>query len=115
MFASVDGFRKGWIIAKGERWPSDTPIQFLAVPTFSRVLAEIADCSAVVVDMPIGMPHGSDMRICDQMTRDAFPELARSIFRTPPRLSLNAKTPSEFRNLVKEQTSKNADFAAWSI
>ena len=110
--ASIDGYSGGWIIAKADGWPVPKPVQLISADDFSDAESKTRDCSIVVVDMPIGIPDHA-MRRCDRDARGAFPGLRRSIFRTPPRGTMVARDPLEFRELhLVLANGEKADFMA---
>ena len=60
MIAGVDGCKAGWIIALAAGWPCVEPPYLLLCRDFQALLAVTAECRAVMVDMPIGLPAGPE-------------------------------------------------------
>jgi len=99
MIAAIDDCKDGWLIAMAERWSLNAGVQIVYSPEFADCLSRLVNCDAVVVDMPIGLPSGSESRKCDDEARQKFPALASSIFCTPPRSTLKAESAEEFQSL----------------
>lgn len=115
MIASVDGCKDGWLIALADRWPCEAPIRFLHAVDFADCILKTAQCKAVMVDMPIGLPSGSEERQCDVLARIMLSGASSSVFRTPPRSTLGAQSPEEFQELHKKVVCKGAGLPVWGI
>jgi predicted RNase H-like nuclease len=117
MIASADGCRGGWLVVKSNSWPcEDTP--YLAICADFRALVEFTrDCERVVVDIPIGLPAGTQIRSCDVKAKDLLSKdgASSAVFHAPPRETLPAKTPEEFQKLHKEARKKGAGLPVWGI
>jgi predicted RNase H-like nuclease len=75
-----------------------------------------ADCRAVVVDMPIGLPSGCEPRLCDVAAREALGREGHNrVFMTPPRATLNQITPEEFQESHRRLTGRGAGLPVWGI
>ncbi|MBX5495212.1 MAG: DUF429 domain-containing protein [Bryobacteraceae bacterium] len=72
MIESVDGCGRGWIIAKSDWWPSKESAVFRVVTTFGDVCNETETCAVTVVDIPIGLPSGNDLRLCGSLAHEAL-------------------------------------------
>src|ERR1700674_1274062 len=84
MLAGVDGCRNGWIVALGQSWPCCEPVGIEFYPDFKAVLEATQTCEVVAVDMPIGLPDGSELRECDLGAQKALGRKRSSVFLTPP-------------------------------
>ena len=115
MLAGVDGCRNGWIIAFGRSWPSHEPLSIEFCPEFKAVLEITQTCDVVAVDMPIGVPDESEIRECDLCAQKALGRQRNSVFLTPPRSCLEAKTPSEFQTMHQTARGKGAGLPVWGI
>src|ERR1700733_13785869 len=116
MLAGVDGCKKkGWIVALAQSWPFHEPVRIEFRPDFNGVLEATLGCEVVAVDMPIGLPDGSDIRDCDLSARKALGRQWSSVFLTPPRSCLEANGPDEFQSMHKELMGKGAGFPVWRI
>lgn len=124
MIAGVDGCRGGWIVAiRNDRNTSPPAIAF--VPTFTEVLRRTASCAAVCIDMPIGIPDSSPVRICDAQARNLLSAMAPAeirgtasrVFNVPPRAVLYADTHdyAAFNALHKNITGKGVSRQAYAI
>src|SRR5437764_9536111 len=115
MIAAIDGCKDGGLIAMTERWPCDAPVELFHSSDFAGCIKKTVNCTAVVVDMPIGLPSGSDSRACDDQAKREFPALSSSIFRTPPRSTLEAENPGAFQERHRTLVGKGAGLPVWSI
>jgi len=117
MLASADGCRGGWLVAKCNSWPCEyTP--YLAICADFRSLVEFTrDCERVVVDIPIGLPAGTQVRYCDVKARGLLAKDGASsvVFDAPPRETLPARSTEEFQRLHKESRKKGAGWPVWGI
>jgi predicted RNase H-like nuclease len=115
MLAGVDGCKNGWIVAFGQSWPCHEPIRIEFCPDFETVLDTTESCEAVAVDMPIGLPDGSELRGCDLSARQALGRKQSSVFLTPPRSCIDADTVQEFQSMHKAIMGKGAGLPVWGI
>jgi predicted RNase H-like nuclease len=74
-----------------------------------------AECSATMVDMPIGLPASSSPRLCDELARRKLGATSNRLFFAPPRSTLRAATAEEFQQLHREATGKGAGLPVWSL
>ena len=52
----MDGCRGGWVVAISDGWPPSSLLTVEVCGTFLEVLDVTADCEAVAIDIPIGLP-----------------------------------------------------------
>lgn len=124
MIAGVDGTRDGWIVAMAESWPCTAAPSIHLAPTFADVVSLTATCSAVGVDMPFGLPSGSDVRACDMLAReklaaraDKDTKAATRLFLAPPREAIynHGGNPKEFQRLHRHYRGVGAGLPVWGI
>jgi predicted RNase H-like nuclease len=118
MFAGVDACKGGWIVAKSASWPCKE-VPWLAVcPDFRAVLALTQDCRRVAVDIPIGIPSGKQLRLCDQEAKKFLSTNDHNhaaVFFTPPRECLTAKDAKAFQLLHARARKTGAGYPVWGI
>ncbi|HVF03460.1 MAG TPA: DUF429 domain-containing protein [Frankiaceae bacterium] len=84
----MDGCPGGWVAAV---W-SARGVEWRALPLpFGELLAGLAGCATIAVDVPIGLPR-SGYRACDVEARRVLKGAASSVFLVPPRAVLAAPT-----------------------
>src|SRR6202521_778926 len=115
MLAGVDGCNKGWVVAFGQSWPCHEPVRIEFCPDFKAVLEDTQACEVVAVDMPIGLPDGSELRDCDLGAQKALASKRSSVFLTPPRSCIEAPGPVEFQSMHREIRGKGAGLPVWGI
>jgi predicted RNase H-like nuclease len=110
LVAGVDGFRKGWVAVALD--PSGD-VQVSTHPSFSEVLSSQA--RVIAVDIPID-PAGLGVRQADAGAR-AFVggSRASSVFPTPPREALEARTFAEANEIARTITGKGISQQAFSL
>lgn len=102
MIASVDGCRKGWLVAKSPLGRLPWSVDILVLRTFREVVDQTEECKVVVVDMPIGLP-GCGHRECDRLAREELGNKRQSsVFYAPPRRTLSEADWDVFKQLHKE-------------
>ena len=86
VFVGVDGCPGGWFSVGLD---ADGGLAGYGVhETFTDLLTHHADACLVLVDIPIGLPHGPGGRDCDKAAIDKLKPLRHSsVFRTPTRLA----------------------------
>jgi predicted RNase H-like nuclease len=85
--AGVDGCRTGWVVARGRLGPRLVVDSVEAVPTFEAVVAVTEDCSAVAVDIPIGLETACS-RTADGLARRLLGRRGSSVFPAPVRTAV---------------------------
>ena len=110
LVAGVDGYRKGWIAVALD--PSGD-VQVSTHASFSEVLSSQA--RVIAVDIPID-PPGLGGRRADAGAR-AFVggSRASSVFPTPPRAALEARTFAEANELARTITGKGISQQAFAL
>ena len=110
LVAGVDGYRKGWVAVSLD--PSGD-VQVSTHPTFTEVVSLKAN--VIAVDIPID-PPGLGARAADAGAR-AFvgPGRASSVFPTPPRASLEARTFAEANEIARTVSGKGISQQAFAL
>ncbi len=110
LVAGVDGYRKGWIAVALD--PSGD-VQVSTHPSFSEVLSSQAQ--VIAVDIPID-PPGLGVRAADAGAR-AFVggSRASSVFPTPPRAALEARSFAEANEIARTITGKGISQQAFAL
>jgi predicted RNase H-like nuclease len=110
LVAGVDGFRKGWVAVALD--PSGD-VQVSTHASFSEVLSSQA--RVIAVDIPID-PPGLGVRQADAGAR-AFVggSRASSVFPTPPREALEARTFAEANEIARTITGKGISQQAFAL
>ncbi len=85
MVAGVDGFRGRWVIALVD----GRTLSFTVADGAAAVLAATAHCTAVAVDVPMGLADDG-VRPCEPLARKRLAGASSSVFPTPARAVLEA-------------------------
>ena len=110
LVAGVDGYRKGWVAVELD--PSGD-VQVSTHPTFSEVLSSQA--RVIAVDIPID-PPGLGSRATDAGARALVGgSRASSVFPTPPRAALEARTFAEANEIARTVTGKGISQQAFGL
>ena len=109
LVAGVDGYRSGWVAVSLD--PSGD-VQVSTHPTFSEVLSLSA--RVIAVDIPID-PAGRGARPTDAAARAFVGGRASSVFPTPPRASLEARTFAEACEVARTITGKGISQQAFAL
>ncbi|WP_462327276.1 DUF429 domain-containing protein [Desulfobaculum sp.] len=124
MIAGVDGTRDGWVVAIADGWPCPSAPRMHLAATFAEVVTLTADCDAVAVDMPLGLPSRGDVRQCDELARKELaarsgPDVKASsrVFLAPPREAVygHGGSPKVFQTLHREHRGVGAGLPVWGI
>jgi predicted RNase H-like nuclease len=87
----VDGYPKGWVAVALVDGRFDAAATFA---TFEDVLAAYPDAAGIGVDIPIGLPERGG-RAADRCARELVGARRGSVFATPPRAALAARSHAE--------------------
>jgi predicted RNase H-like nuclease len=115
MLAGVDGCKNGWIVASAPSWPCHEAVKIEFHEEFKALLDATQDCAVVAVDMPIGLPNGSEPRQCDLEAQKALGHQRNSLFLTPPRSCVEAKSVRDFQAMHKAIRGIGAGLPVWGI
>lgn len=109
LVAGVDGYRNGWVAVSLD--PSGD-VQVSTHPTFSEVLS--LNAHVLAVDIPID-PTGRGARPTDAAARAFVRGRAGSVFSTPPRSALQARTFAEACEIARTITGKGISQQAFAL
>ena len=84
----MDGVPGGWVVAR----VAAGRVAWSVERSARAVLRVTADCAAVGVDIPLGLPAGAAPRACDLVCRQRLDRARSSVFLAPPRAVLAAPT-----------------------
>jgi predicted RNase H-like nuclease len=99
----VDACKGGWVAVVTE---DGRFARSLLAPSLRALLSEIAEASAVGVDMPIGLPL-TGHRTADIEARKFVGPRRSSVFPTPPREALLAPSYADARRLVPSLSAQS--------
>ena len=109
LVAGVDGYRKGWVAVSLD--PSGD-VQVSTHPSFAEVLS--LQARVLAVDIPID-PPGLGARAADAGARAFVGGRGSSVFPTPPRAALEARTFSEANEIARTITGKGISQQAFAL
>ena len=98
--AGVDGCPKGWIAIVLE---DGHFARAQLARTFTDLLPHLAEAQVIAVDIPIGLPDGSERRAADVEARKLLGPRGSSVFATPPRVVLEAPSYAKANALSKKR------------
>lgn len=110
MIAGVDGMPGGWLVAL----VSGTNVQWAFAASAAEVVAVTASCSAVAVDIPMGLPE-TGWRACELAAREFLGPARSSVFLAPPRPVLAARTYPEACEIARRTHGKAVSKQLWHI
>ncbi|GDY32360.1 DUF429 domain-containing protein [Gandjariella thermophila] len=109
--AGVDGMRGGWVVAVVH---AADRVVWHAVPDAATALARTADCAAVGVDVPIGLPeHGR--RDCDVAAARRLGAARSSVFPAPVRAVLAVADHAEASELARAVDGRAISRQTWNL
>ncbi len=108
----IDGCASGWyavVLRPGVEPEGHLLARIGDLPLF------VPDAGAVAIDIPIGLPTGSESRQADTTARKALGERRSSVFRTPIREALEASTYAVGNAISKARTGKGMSSQAFAL
>ena len=110
--AGIDGCPKGWIaiVLNEGRFAR---AEFAS--TFAELLSHLAGAQVIAVDIPIGLPVGSEPRAADVEARKLLGRRGSSVFATPPRVVLEAPTYAEANALSRERFGRGISAQSYAL
>jgi predicted RNase H-like nuclease len=107
----VDGYPRGWVavVLLDGSFSAATVHR-----TFADVLAAHGEAAAVGVDIPIGLPEGG-VRAADRLARALVGPRRGSVFWTPPRAALAARSHFEAVALCREVDAPGVSAHAYAL
>ena len=110
--AGIDGCPKGWIAIVLEE------LRFARAEfasTFAELLIHLADAQVIAVDIPIGLPDGSEPRAADIEARKRLVRRRSSVFPTPPRVVLEASTYFKANRISKQHFDRGISQQSYAL
>ena len=112
--AGVDGCKGGWLLVRADATGQLRIEDVSVISTFRELIAATAECAAIAVDIPIGLPaHGP--RAADVEARKAIGPRRSSVFPAPMRAALAASTYDEACALSLAACGKKLSKQAFAI
>jgi predicted RNase H-like nuclease len=111
-------------VAGADVWKGKWVVVVLDVGHFSRAfvassisdaVSQLADCVAIGVDMPIGLPTGGESRPADSEARIFVGPRRSSVFSTPPAELMNCRSVAEANTLTKSNGWPGISAQAFSL
>lgn len=109
----VDGCKAGWFVVVLQ--PSGE-ICWTIVKKLEELVEEADDSDRIFIDIPIGLPDGTEERLCDKEARRKLGRpRSSSVFRTPVRAVLSAKCYEEAKRISRDETGKMVGTQTFAI
>ena len=110
VIAGVDGAGERWLVALVR----DGIVSWEIAPDAAAVLDYTRDCTAVGIDVPIGLPEFGP-RACDLEARRWLGRAAFSVFLTPVRAVLHSATHGEAGEALRARGEAGMTIFTWRI
>ena len=110
MIAGVDGMPGGWLVALVD----GTEVQWAFAPSAAEVVSLTDSCTAVAVDIPMGLPE-TGWRACELEAREFLGPARSSVFLAPPRPVLAAQTYPQACEIARGTHGKAVSKQLWHI
>lgn len=107
MIAGVDGCRDGWVVASDDEAGVRVVVETSLAPVLQRF-------QVIGVDMPIGLPATWD-RAADRLARQFLSPRSSTVFPTPPRQLLDARSYAEANARSKEFFGKGLTKQSYNL
>ena len=109
-YVGVDWASSGWlaVATDGEDWTATMH------PSMHSVWFTHRDATAILVDIPIGLP-GAERRACDRAAKEFLGDRASSVFWTPCRAAVEAKTYQQAKQANQECRGDSLSSQAWGL
>jgi len=101
----------GWVVAV----VSAGHVRWSVQPDATAVLAATRDCTAVGVDIPLGLPAGPARRACDTRAAHRLGRARSSVFPAPPREVLAAPTYAQACAVARTLTGRGISLQTFHI
>ena len=111
LVAGVDGVRSAWIVALVD---ADGHVDWVVRGSAAEVLDVAADCVAVGVDVPLGLPTDGH-RPSERAARARLGKARSSVFFTPVRAVLDCETYGQACAVSREVSGKAISLQTWGI
>ncbi len=83
--------------------------------TCAELLSVLADAQVIAVDIPIGLPDGSEPRAADVEARKLLGPRGSSVFATPPRVVLEAPSYRKANRLSKQRFDRGISAQSYAL
>jgi predicted RNase H-like nuclease len=110
VIAGVDGMPDGWLVAL----VSGTDVRWTFAASAAEVVAVTAECDAVAVDIPMGLPE-TGWRACELAAREFLGPARSSVFLAPPRPVLAARSYPQACEIARRTHGKAVSKQLWHI
>lgn len=109
-YVGVDWASSGWlaVATDGEDWTATMH------PSMHSVWFTHRDATAILVDIPIGLPDG-ERRACDRAAKEFLGDRASSVFWTPCRAAVEATTYQQAKQANQECRGDSLSSQAWGL
>jgi predicted RNase H-like nuclease len=111
--AGVDGCRGGWLVVTAVASPF--VVVGCEVAAGIAVVLERGDLAMVAVDMPIGLPFDESARMADVEARRRLGPRRSSVFPTPARAVLHARSFEDALVRSRATTGRGLSIQAWNL
>lgn len=108
----VDGCRSGWFFFALE---ASGRYHHGIVATLQELVADAGSNSRIFIDIPIGLPDGSEGRLCDTLARRKIRQRRSSVFPPPARAVLGATDYDDARRRSIRATGKSIGRQSYAI
>ncbi len=112
--AGVDGCKAGWLTVRVDATSRLRILDVSIATTFAELLDRTNDCTAVAVDIPIGLPDSKPRR-ADSLARKAIGPRRSSVFPAPMRATLVATSYQEACELSQRACGRKLSQQAFAI
>ena len=112
--AGVDGCKSGWLLVRADATGQLRIEDVSIISTFRELIAATAECAAVAVDIPIGLPT-NEPRAADGEARKAIGPRRSSVFPAPLRVVLAASAYDQACALSLAACGKKLSKQAFAI
>jgi len=109
-YVGVDWASSGWlaVATDGEAWTATMH------PSMHSVWFTHRDATAILVDIPIGLPD-TERRACDRAAKEFLGDRASSVFWTPCRAAVEAKTYEQAKQANQDCRDDSLSSQAWGL
>ncbi|GAA4673130.1 DUF429 domain-containing protein [Pseudonocardia yuanmonensis] len=113
--AGVDGVPGGWVVVRLHGRAPGWTVRWAVVPSAAEVVELTAGCTAVGVDIPLGLPVDGTPRACDVLCAARLGRARSSVFPAPPREVLLEPTHEAAVRRARELTGRGISVQTWNI
>jgi predicted RNase H-like nuclease len=108
----VDGCKAGWVAVTR----AAARLHCEIAPHIGVIVDTFPKAERIFIDIPIGLPHASPVRSCDQLARKMLGTgRSSSVFPVPCRDALAARTLKQARTINKRRLDRSIGAQTWAI